>query len=255
MGGGPGRTGHCATGRGQKGQAGILPVGVMAPKSRANAAAGTVRGKAGRRSPVRSKSADVPLLPIVVGGILGVLVIAMIVAIVYFGRPAAAPQSVGAIKCDQLEHTQVHYHAAVQIMYQGNVVNIPDNVGIQTNSAGTAVNCYYWLHVHAANKNVIHIESPASDTFTLGQFFDVWDTWSKASGGQPQKLDAKHVSTFTLGPEDKIVVYIDLGDGKGAQPYTGDPRAIVLKSHEVITIEIAPPDVNPPPTFTFPSGL
>jgi hypothetical protein len=227
----------------------------MAPKSRANAAAGTVRGKAGRRLPVRSKSANVPLLPIVVGGILGVLVIAMIAAIVYFGRPAPAPQSVGAIKCDQLEHTQVHYHAAIQIMYQGNVVNIPDNVGIQNNSAGTAVNCYYWLHVHAANKNVIHIESPASDTFTLGQFFDVWDTWSKASGGQAQKLDAKHVSTFTLGPDEKIVVYIDLGDGKGAQPYTGDPRAIVLKSHEVITIEIAPPDVNPPPSFTFPSGL
>src|SRR5260370_35032097 len=140
-------------------------------------------------------------------------------------------------------------------MDQGNVVNIPDNVGIQTNSAGTAVNCYYWLHVHAANKNVIHIESPASDTFTLGQFFDVWNTWSKASGGQAQKLDAKHVSTFTLPPHAKIAVSIDLGDVKGAQPYTGDPRAIVLKSHEVLTIEIAPPNVTPPPSFTFPSGL
>src|SRR5260370_4046204 len=91
MGGGPGRTGHCATGRGQKGQAGILPVGVMAPKSRANAAAGTVRGKAVRRSPVRSKSSDGPLLPIMVCGILCVLVISMIVAIVYFGRPAPTP--------------------------------------------------------------------------------------------------------------------------------------------------------------------
>ena len=123
----------------------------MAPKSRAKAAAGAGKGKAGRRSPVRSKSTGVPLLPIVVGGILGVLVIAMIAAIFYFGRPAAAPQSVGVIKCDQLEHTQVHYHAAVQIMYHGNVVNIPDNVGIQLDSTGTNVSCYYWLHVHAAN--------------------------------------------------------------------------------------------------------
>ena len=142
----------------------------MAPKSRAKAAAGAGKGKAGRRSPVRSKSAGVPLLPIVVGGILGVLVIAMIAAIVYFGRPAAAPQSVGVIKCDQLEHTQVHYHAAVQIMYHGNVVNIPDNVGIRLDSTGTNVSCYYWLHVHAANKNIIHIESPASDTFTPNTF-------------------------------------------------------------------------------------
>jgi hypothetical protein len=227
----------------------------MAPKSRAKAAAGTGKGKAGRRPPVRSKRAEVPVLPIVVGAIVGVLVIAMIAAIVYFGRPAATPQAVSGIKCDQLEHTQVHYHAALQIMYQGNTVNMPDNLGIQTDSTGANVTCYYWLHVHASQKNIIHIESPASDTFTLGQFFDVWNTWSQANGHAAQKLDSKHVSTFTLGPQDKLTVYIDLGDGKGAQPYAGDPRSIVLKSHEVITVEITPPDVNPPPSFTFPSGL
>jgi hypothetical protein len=227
----------------------------MAPKSRAKAAAGTGKGKAGRRPPVRSKRAEVPVLPIVVGAIVGVLVIAMIAAIVYFGRPAATPQAVSGIKCDQLEHTQVHYHAALQIMYQGNTVNMPDNLGIQTDSTGANVTCYYWLHVHASQKNIIHIESPASDTFTLGQFFDVWNTWSQANGHAAQKLDSKHVSTFTLGPQDKLTVYIDLGDGKGAQPYAGDPRAIVLKSHEVITVEITPPDMNPPPSFTFPSGL
>jgi hypothetical protein len=37
--------------------------------------------------------------------------------------------------------------------------------------------------------------------------------------------------------------------------YTGDPNAIVLKSHEVITLEITPPAVTPPPPFTFASGL
>ena len=38
-------------------------------------------------------------------------------------------------------------------------------------------------------------------------------------------------------------------------PYTGDPNKIVLKNHEVITLEISPPTLDPPPAFTFASGL
>ncbi|HWM79622.1 MAG TPA: hypothetical protein VNS56_18730, partial [Methylomirabilota bacterium] len=67
--------------------------------------------------------------------------------------------------------------------------------------------------------------------------------------------DTTHVSALTLTPEDKLVVYIDLQDGKGPTVYTGDPKAIVLKSHEVITLEITPPTVTPPPYFTFTSGF
>ena len=228
----------------------------MAPKSRAKSA-GTYsgKGKTGRRQTVRPKGGSgVPLLPIVVGGILAVLAIAMVGMIVYLSRPAPAPQTVAGIPCDQLEHTQVHYHAALQIVYQDHVVNLPDNTGIQMDAAGN-VKCYYWLHVHAQDKNIIHIESPANDTFTVGQFFDVWNSWSQANGKGPQKLDSTHVSTFVIGPNDKVVTYVDLGDGKGPQPQTGDPRAIPLKSHAVITIAINPSDGFKPPPFTFPSGL
>src|SRR4029077_5038324 len=171
-------------------------------------------------------------------------------------RPGPGPATAGGIPCDNLEHTQVHYHAALQIMYHGISTNLPDNTGINfTDSTQSSVSCYYWLHVHASQKNIIHIESPANQTFTLGQFFQVWDAWSRAKGTGTQRLDSTHVSQFTLAPTDKMVVYIDKGDGKGAQVYTGDPKTIVLTSHEVITIEIAPPDVTPPPAFTFPSGL
>ncbi len=227
----------------------------MATKPRAKAAAGAGKGKAGRRPPVRAKrGTGVPLLPIVVGSILGVLAIVMVGFIIHFQQPTPAPPKVGSVPCDRLEQTQIHYHAALQIVYNGAVLNLPDDIGIQYDSGGKNVQCYYWLHVHAANKNTIHIESPASDTFTLGQFFDVWNSWSQANGKGTQRLDATHVSTFTIGPEQKVVTYIDLGDGKGPQAYTGDPRTIQLKAHEVITIEITPPDVNPPPTFTFESG-
>jgi len=223
----------------------------MATKTKAAVRSGA--GKGSRRPPVRvKKGGDVPLLPIAVAAIL---VVFAVILIVYFvvNNKTTTPQSAGGVPCDSLEHTQVHYHAALQIMYQGNVLPIPANIGISGDP--TAPTCFYWLHVHAANQNVIHIESPATQTFTLGQFFAVWSTWNKAQGLPNEPLDATHVSTLTLTPDEKLVIYIDLQDGKGAQVYTGDPKAIVLKAHEVITLEITPPDVTPPPAFTFTSGL
>jgi hypothetical protein len=175
--------------------------------------------------------------------------------IIFFvtNNKSTAPQTAAGVPCDQLEHTQIHYHAALQIVYQGNPLPIPANIGISGDP--TAPTCFYWLHVHAANPDVIHIESPATQVFTLGQFFAVWSTWSKAQGGPNEPLDATHVSTLTLTPDEKLVVYIDHQDGKDPTPYTGDPKAIVLTSHEVITLEITPPEVTPPPAFTFTSGL
>jgi len=223
----------------------------MATKTKAPVRTGS--GKGSRRPPVRVKKGnDVPLLPIAVAAILLVFAIGLII---YFlaNNKSSAPQIAGGVPCDQLEHSQVHYHAAIQIVYQGNVLPIPANIGIS--GSPTAPTCFYWLHVHAANQNVIHIESPATQTFTLGQFFAVWSAWNKANGGGNEPLDATHVSTLTLTPDEKLVVYIDLQDGKGPTVYTGDPKAIPLKSHEVITLEITPPAVTPPPAFTFTSGL
>jgi hypothetical protein len=204
-----------------------------------------VKPKSGRRPPVKVKSGpELPLLPIVVGGILAVLAIILIIIAVTQakGTPTATLPKAGNIPCDALEHTQVHYHAALQIIYLGTPLNIPSDIG-RTST------CFYWLHVHAESPGVIHIESPKGDTFTLGNFFKVWSV----SKNTPELLDATHVAQFTLTGDQKLVVYVD--DGKGPQLYTGDPNAIVLKSHEVITLEITPPTVNPPPKFTFQSGL
>ena len=215
----------------------------MATKTKAPVRTGG--GKGSRRPPVRVKKGnDVPLLPIAVAGILLVFAIGLII---YFlaNNKSNTPTTAAGIPCDQLEHTQVHYHAAVQIVY----------IGIVTDPVSGNTTCFYWLHVHAANTDVIHIESPANQTFTLGQFFTVWSTWSKANGGPNEPLNATHVSTLILTPDEKLVAYVDLQDGKGATVYAGDPSAIPLKSHEVITLEITPPAVTPPPAFTFTSGL
>jgi hypothetical protein len=223
----------------------------MATKTKAAVRSGA--GKGSRRPPVRvKKGGDVPLLPIAVAAILVVFAIGLIIYFVVNNKPTT-PQSAAGVTCDSLEHTQIHYHAALQIVYQGNVLPITSNIGISGDP--NAPTCFYWLHVHAANQNVIHVESPASQTFTLGQFFSVWSTWNKAQGLPNEPLDATHVSTLTLTPDEKLVVYIDLQDGKGPTVYTGDPKSIPLKSREVITLEITPPAVTPPPSFTFTSGL
>jgi len=90
--------------------------------------------------------------------------------------------------------------------------------------------------------------------FTLGDFFKVWDAWSTYNNGAHQLLDPTHVSTLTVGSGQEMKIYIDLGDGKGAQLFEGDPSTIVLKNHEVITIEITPPTVTPPPAWDWKSS-
>jgi hypothetical protein len=224
---------------------------VSQTRSKAAVRGAKAKSKSGRRPPVKVKSGpELPLLPIAVGGILVVIAIVLIViSVVNANKSHTTQPTVAGIPCDNLEQSQIHYHAAVQIVLDGVVHPIPANIGIVNPTSPT---CYYWLHVHPADPNVIHIESPRNRTFTLGDFFAVWSKWS----GTPQLLDATHVSTLVLSADQKLVIYIDKQDDKkGPQLYEGDPNKIVLSAHEVITLEITPPEVTPPPTFSFPVGL
>jgi hypothetical protein len=225
-------------------------------RTKATASGAKVKSKSGRRSPVNvrvKKGSDLPVLPIAVAGIL----VALFVGLFIYGwvnnkSGSSTPGTVAGIPCDKGEQTQVHYHSALQMIYQGNLVHIPAGIGITGGEA--APTCLYWLHVHSSTTDVLHIESPATSVFTLGQFFDVWNAWSTAQGGPSEPLDSKHVSVFALKPGQSLLVFVDANDGKGPQLFSGDPRTIVLKNHEVITLEITPPGA-PPPTFTWPSGL
>lgn len=212
------------------------------------------KGKGARRTPVKSAT-DVPILAIVVAGILLALFIGIFIYGAINNRPTPTPVvhgSSGDIPCDKLESTQVHYHVALQILYNGTLHPIKGGAGIL--GGETTPTCFYWLHVHSANPNVIHIESPARDSFTLGDFFKVWDAWSRANGGPHEVLSSTQVSTLTLATGQQLFVYVDLQDGKGPKLYDGDPNGIALKAHEVITIEMAGSSTTPPP-FTFTQGL
>ena len=181
-----------------------------------------------------------------------VLVVVSILAYIGFSRLGNIPSSggvitispespapsstapTGPIPCDQLEHTQVHYHILLRIFNQGTAVAIPTDVG-------RTASCYYWLHMHTGEPGLIHVESPGDRIFTLGDFFQVWAEW----GLKPQPLDSSHVSSITLTAEQRLQVYVDRSDGNGPVAFPGDPKAIVLESHSIITLAITPPTVNP----------
>src|SRR5260370_15436994 len=219
----------------------------MASSTRSKAPQRGSKGKSGRRLPPKVKSGpEVPLLPVVVAGLLVALFVGLLIYYYVNTKPATVAAA-GGIPCDQLEHSQTHYHAVLQIIHEGVLTPLPGGIGIQGGESSPT--CFYWLHVHSANQNVIHIESPKDQTFTLSQFFEVWNQWSTNKGGPKEPLSATQVSSFTLAPGEKLYVYVDAGDGKGAQLFTGDPATIVLKSHEVISLEVTSGAATTPPGF------
>src|SRR5713101_444842 len=251
MGSGRGQNGgECHPAEARKGRS-VFYQG-MASSTRTKAPQRGTKSKSGRRLPPKVKSGpDVPWLAVAALGILVALAIGLGIYAYANNRQTPTP-NVAGVPCDRLEQTQVHYHATLQIIHDGVQVRLPGGIGIQGGEATPS--CFYWLHVHSAYPNVIHIESPAADKFTLGQFLSVWDAWSRNSGLGAVPFDATHVTSFTLTASEKLYVYVDANDGKGPQEFTGDPKSIVLKAHAVISVEITSETTPPtPPAFNWSS--
>ncbi len=133
---------------------------------------------------------------------------------------------IGGISCDAMEGNRIHIHQHLLILDHGTPVPVPSNVGRPFSG-----DCLYWVHTHTPD-GVIHIESPASRTFTLGDFFAIW--------GQP--LTSTRAST-AVAKTGKIKAFVD------GKPYDGDPAKIPLTAHADIVLEVGPP-FPAPPRFT-----
>lgn len=140
-------------------------------------------------------------------------------------------QPVHGITCGGMEYNTLHIHSHLAIFINGKQVAIPRYVGGTATPAG---GCLYWIHTHS-NDGIIHVEAPQVQApeggpYTLGMFFDIW--------GQP--LDRGNVAGFK-GPVTAFV---------NGLPYEGDLRAIELKSHQIITLEVG--KTVPPPNYLLP---
>jgi hypothetical protein len=157
-------------------------------------------------------------------GVLGATVFAA-------ARPTGgSAQTIDGIACESGERLEYHVHAHVAIYVNGEQLTVPAGTGI-TNS------CIYWLHTHDFS-GVIHIESPAQQNFTLGQFFAVWG----------QTLSAEQLMSYSADASHQVQAYVN------GQPWSGDPASIPLDAHAVIVLEYGPPFVSPP-SYEFPFGL
>ena len=140
------------------------------------------------------------------------------------------------IYCDQLEQSAFHVHAHLTIYIDGKQVPVAQGVGIAPDQQGQNISCYYWLHTHDST-GVVHIEAPAGDSFTLGNFFDIW-------GDEFQQLNYPSQLDLNSGWHAYV-------DGK---PYNGDFHKIPLKAHTLITLAYNSPNVKPDTTYNW-NGL
>lgn len=154
---------------------------------------------------------------------------------------AAGPMpTVNGISCDALESTVEHIHVHLAVFVDGDEIQIPFGVGVgpplqvADSPAGPFVedgSCFYWLHTHTED-GVVHIESPTRRTFTLGDFFDIWQ--------QP-------LSATQVGPaHGEVIAYVN-GDRVAINPHE-----IPLTQHALIQLDVGG-DV-PPYDFDFARG-
>jgi len=155
--------------------------------------------------------------------------------------PVGAPlPAINDISCDALESTIFHIHVHLALFVDGQEQVIPFGIGIgqpwqvSDSAEGPFVTdgtCFYWIHTHTED-GVLHIESPIRRTFTLGDFFAIWQ--------QP-------LSSTQMGPvQGTIIAYVN-----GTKADT-NPAEIRLLSHQRIQLDSGQ-DV-PPSQFDFPPG-
>jgi hypothetical protein len=145
------------------------------------------------------------------------------------GSPSL-PDRLAAIRLHQLttEGSVLHIHQHVDLYVDGKHVAVPEGIGIYGTSWLTE------LHTHDAT-GIIHVESPAKQNLTLGQFFGAWGV----------RLTSTCVGTLC----GKVTWWVN-----GVRQ-SRDPASLVLQPYQEIAIAAGTPPTAPPRSYKFPAGL
>ncbi|WP_235688659.1 hypothetical protein [Mycolicibacterium phocaicum] len=124
-----------------------------------------------------------------------------------------------------------HVHAHVDVLVDGRPVPVPANIGIDLKRRTMSP-----LHTHD-DTGVIHVESPASRQFSLGEFFSEWQV----------SLSAINIGALHASGGKNVRVFVN-----GALQ-SGNPAAILLKAHDEIAIVYGAPAPGEtiPATYAF----
>lgn len=162
---------------------------------------------------------------------------------------AGAP--IDGIECGAMEGQAEHIHSHVALFRNGKPVTIPAYVGIPINQnipASTSNYCYYWLHTHATT-DVVHIEAPASGTYKLGQFVDIWRytaLWdSQSTIANTPTVDGSFANALLKARPSQVHVYV------GAKEVNTPWRDLTFADHKNMTVELGTPLKPPVATFDW----
>jgi hypothetical protein len=136
------------------------------------------------------------------------------------------------------EALQVHYHAHLDVIVDGQAVVVPAYIGFAVINGSTAG--VTTLHTHDKS-GVVHIESPNHARYTLGQFFTEWGV----------RFTEACLGPYCSGNGKTLTVSVN-----GA-PYRGDPTKLVFHKHDEIAVEYGDSGKlpKPPSSYHFSAGL
>jgi hypothetical protein len=123
-------------------------------------------------------------------------------------------RSIDGVDCANSE--AYHRHAMLSIYRNGTRLAVPAQIGLN--------GCTYELHTHDRT-GVVHVEAAAPETFTYGQFFEVWN----------QTLGASNVG----GIAGTVKFYVI--ENEQVTPYTGNPADLEITEHRELAIVIGDP--------------
>jgi hypothetical protein len=134
------------------------------------------------------------------------------------------------------------YGVHVELFAAGRVVRIPAGIGLAPplRRAGPLVaagRCAYPLRT-VEPTGVVQVDAGPDRPPTAGALFALW--------GQP--LGPRRLAGFRAAPGRRVIAFVD------GRRWPGDPRALPLRRHAAVVLEVGPP-VSPHPSYVFAPGL
>lgn len=190
----------------------------------------------------------------VIGGIVALIVVlgggGVYLALAQNGNSAQAGAAIDGLPCEAQMSAVYHVHAHLTLYQNGKQVLVPSQVGIPYNPAIPGNGCLYSLHTHDPS-GVVHVESPSTGTYTLGEYFDVWhhtsiwDDQSTLASSYGVSVSNAFPNALGTAKPSQIHVYVN------GQSVGSDYKGIELTNHKLITIELGTPLRTPTTHFNF----
>lgn len=160
------------------------------------------------------------------------IIAAVLSGVIYWASLPRTSLAIDGIECNSMEQAVFHIHAHLDIYINGQPFTVPASIGIIQNK------CLYWLHTHDTS-GIIHIEAPYFRSFTLGEFFDIWNKPFSNNGIFDNAVQGSNtLKVFVNGVET-----------------SGNYRDIILGAHDEIVIVYGTPPAKMPTSYAFPRGL